>query len=420
MKINERKTIKLSSNREVNPIIWVLFVIYIILSNVVTQLFGMEASRMSGIILLMPVFLMLLILLFTSRGIIKLHFSYYHSYILIFGLFCLISSFWAQAPELSISKGIDIIEIFIIMMIVSMCFAGSSSVDSLLKAIMWSFYLVIIYEIAFYGWDYFVMAMKDSSRVTSEFLNSNTLGMCASFAIIINFYLLMSKKISIWTIALTFFAIVTVFASESRKALFSLFIGIFLYLLLRSFRKDQRTQPFLRFLIALPIVLFALYQALQLPMFSGMMERVEGMLNLFLGGSVEKSAMIRMSLVRLGIDLFKKNPLLGIGIDNPRLYTYGVVGESYYLHNNFVEILSSGGIIGFIVYYWIYVKILFSYIKRHNFDDPQFCICLVLLLLVIIMDYGMVSYYSKTTYIFLLLFTMFEEKLQSDKKERNI
>ena len=411
--MKSRDTLVLNLNKDkVNPGIWLLFVVYIVLSNVVTQLFNMEASRISGIILLAPILLMIVVFVFVSHGRIRINFTYYHSYILVFGLFCLSSSFWAQSPELAISKGIDIIEVLIIMTIVSICFQQENSIDSILKAVMWGYYAVIVYEIVFYGWDYFVMVMKDSTRVTSEFLNSNTLGMCASFAIIINLYLLLSKKIPLWTMSLAILGVVVVFASGSRKALLSLILGIFLYLMVRSFRKNQRTLPLLRFLIALPIVIFVGYQILQLPIFSGMMERMEGMLNIVIGGTVEKSAMIRMSLVQLGVQLFQQHPILGIGIDNPRLYTYGIVGESYYLHNNFVEILSSGGIVGIIIYYWIYVKLLMSYIKRRNFDDPQFCICLVLLLLLLIMDYGMVSYYSKSTYVFLLLFVLFDKSLR--------
>ena len=347
-----------------------------------------------------------------SRGRIYIKFTYYHKYILAFGMFCLASSFWAQSPQLAISKGMDILEIFIIMMSVSICFQKENSIDSILKAVMWGYYAVIVYEIAFYGWDYFVMVMKDSTRVSSEFLNSNTLGMCASFAIVINLYFLLSKKISVWTTALAFLGVVVVFASGSRKALVSLFLGIFLYLMVRSFRKNQRTLPLLRFLIVLPIAVFVVYQILQLPIFSGMMGRMEGMLNIVTGGTVEKSAMIRFSLVQLGISLFKQHPILGIGIDNPRLFTYGVTGQSFYLHNNFLEILSSGGVVGFILYYWIYVKLLFTLIRKRDFDDPQYCICFVLLILLLIMDYGMVSYYSKSTYVFLLLFVLFEMKIR--------
>ena len=411
MKIREPFVLSIN-NDKVNPLVWFLFVIYIVLTNIVTQLFNMEASRISGIILLAPIFFMIVVFVLCSHGIIRVEFSYFHTYILVFGFFCLASSLWAQSPELAISKGIDIIEIFIIMLIVSICFQQVDSVDSILKAIMWGYYAVILYEIVFYGWDYFVTVMKESTRVTSELLNSNTLGMCAAFAIMINLYLLLSKKISLWTVTLLFFGMVVVIASGSRKALVSLFLGIFLFFLVRSLRKNQQTLPLFRFLIALPVVAFIGYQILRLPIFSGIMKRMEGMFNIVVGGTVEKSAMIRMSLVQLGLELFKQHPLLGVGIDNPRLYTYEVVGETYYLHNNYMEILSSGGIVGFISYYWIYVKLLISYIRRRDFDDLQYCICFVILILLLIMDYGMVSYYSKSTYIFLFLFVEFEKKLR--------
>ena len=411
MKIREPFVLSIN-NDKVNPLVWFLFVIYIVLTNIVTQLFNMEASRISGIILLAPIFFMIVVFVLCSHGIIRVEFSYFHTYILVFGFFCLASSLWAQSPELAISKGIDIIEIFIIMLIVSICFQQVDSVDSILKAIMWGYYAVILYEIVFYGWDYFVTVMKESTRVTSELLNSNTLGMCAAFAIMINLYLLLSKKISLWTVTLLFFGMVVVIASGSRKALVSLFLGIFLFFLVRSLRKNQQTLPLFRFLIALPVVAFIGYQILRLPIFSGIMKRMEGMFNIVVGGTVEKSAMIRMSLVQLGLELFKQHPLLGVGIDNPRLYTYEVVGETYYLHNNYMEILSSGGIVGFISYYWMYVKLLISYIRRRDFDDLQYCICFVILILLLIMDYGMVSYYSKSTYIFLFLFVEFEKKLR--------
>ena len=411
MKIREPFVLSIN-NDKVNPLVWFLFVIYIVLTNIMTQLFNMEASRISGIILLAPIFFMIVVFVLCSHGIIRVEFSYFHTYILVFGFFCLASSLWAQSPELAISKGIDIIEIFIIMLIVSICFQQVDSVDSILKAIMWGYYAVILYEIVFYGWDYFVTVMKESTRVTSELLNSNTLGMCAAFAIMINLYLLLSKKISLWTVTLLFFGMVVVIASGSRKALVSLFLGIFLFFLVRSLRKNQQTLPLFRFLIALPVVAFIGYQILRLPIFSGIMKRMEGMFNIVFGGTVEKSAMIRMSLVQLGLELFKQHPLLGVGIDNPRLYTYEVVGETYYLHNNYMEILSSGGIVGFISYYWMYVKLLISYIRRRDFDDLQYCICFVILILLLIMDYGMVSYYSKSTYIFLFLFVEFEKKLR--------
>ena len=54
-----------------NSIVWILFVAYIVLSEVVLQLFNIETSRLSGIIVIVPVFLMLAIKSITSGGKIQ-------------------------------------------------------------------------------------------------------------------------------------------------------------------------------------------------------------------------------------------------------------------------------------------------------------------------------------------------------------
>lgn len=398
-----------------NSIVWILFVAYIVLSEVVLQLFNIETSRLSGIIVIVPVFLMLAIKSITSGGKIGFEFSYYHKYILFFGLFCILSSMWSQSSELSISKGIDIIEIAIIMMVISICFRNTDTVDQLLKGIMWAFYIIVLYEIIFYGRDYFVQTIEESSRLSSEFLNSNTLGMCASFAVIINLYLILSKKIAVWTFAWNIVCVFVIAASGSRKALVSLCLGIFLYFFTRSFRKPF---PFVKLLIAIPIITIIVYQILQLSLFNGIMERTGDLVNIITptSGVHDKSVLIRMALIQLGMKLFIDHPLLGVGIDNPRLYTYDVVGDTFYLHNNFVEMLASGGALGTIMYYSIYIKLLFSYIKRRDFDDPQYCVCITLMFLTLLLDYGMVSYYSKLTYIYLFLFVKYDEKLKQKRR----
>lgn len=415
-----KKAFIYKKNRDINPLIWSLLVSYIVLSQIVYQIFNIEASRLSGLILLSPIFIMLFVTMMVNRGRIRFRFNYYHRYILVFGLFCLLSSFWAQSPTLAISKGIDIIEIFVIMTVISFCFYGvTDSVDPLLKAIMWGYYIVVFYEIVFYGWSYFAEVIKDASRVTSEYLNSNTLGMCASFAIIINYYLIITKRIPVWSIVLIVLGIVIIAASGSRKALISLLTGLFLYYFFRSIRKDQRRLPIVRFFILFPIIIFAVYEILQLSMFRGTMARIEGMMGIVSGRTMEKSASIRQLLNQLGWRLFKQHPILGIGIDNPRLYTYDIVGKTFYLHNNYVELLASGGLIGTLIYYSIYIKLLISYLRMHCFDEPEYCICLALLILILVLDFGMVTYYSKSTYVFLLLLTMYNEKLKKEESYGN-
>ena len=87
-------------------------------------------------------------------------------------------------------------------------------------------------------------------------------------------------------------------------------------------------------------------------------------------------------------------------------------GNAHYLHNNYMEMLACGGIVGFLIHYWIYVYLLRVYIKNFKHHEKEFNICFVLLIFKLIMDIGAVSYYSKTTYFYLLLFIMGVTKIK--------
>ena len=59
-------------------------------------------------------------------------------------------------------------------------------------------------------------------------------------------------------------------------------------------------------------------------------------------------------LIKLGINAFFDSPLLGIGIGNTRLVVLQNMGFDYYLHNNYLEILASVGVLGAIPYYYMW------------------------------------------------------------------
>lgn len=85
--------------------------------------------------------------------------------------------------------------------------------------------------------------------------------------------------------------------------------------------------------------------------------------------------------------------------------------KDYYLHNNYWEMLADGGIIGFIIYYWIYAFILKKMIKFRRLSDGEFVICFTFLILSLILDNAAVSYLSKTTYYKLLFIFIYCERL---------
>ena len=66
--------------------------------------------------------------------------------------------------------------------------------------------------------------------------------------------------------------------------------------------------------------------------------------------------------------------------------------------------LVNGGLIGFLCYASLYVYPIVSFIKYRKYADNQFYISLAILVSILIMDVGTVSYYAKETYFFLMIF----------------
>ena len=141
------------------------------------------------------------------------------------------------------------------------------------------------------------------------------------------------------------------------------------------------------------------------------------LISLLMGNETRSSsdAWIRLAYVRLGMQLFREHPILGIGIANANIYTSSYYGHNHYLHNNYVELLACGGIVGFLIYYSVWAWLLVTFIKCRKQRSREYDICLVLLLIHIAMDYGAVSYYSKETFVFLLLFWMEAKNLLQER-----
>ena len=124
-------------------------------------------------------------------------------------------------------------------------------------------------------------------------------------------------------------------------------------------------------------------------------------------------------MVQIGMNLFKQHPFLGVGMDNAKIYTEPAFGvANYYLHNNYVELLADGGMVGLAVYYSIYAVILVKLWKNRDFTTGEFNIVFLILILRLILDYGMVSYESKNTYFYLLIFYLEYKKRASIAKQK--
>ena len=150
-------------------------------------------------------------------------------------------------------------------------------------------------------------------------------------------------------------------------------------------------------LIGVILLLFCLLSLL--PMFALLVKRITILFDTFSGKVSKGSTAIRLTMIQYGFSLFKEHSLVGIGMNNSWVYKYGM-----YLHNNYIELLADGGIIGFICYYIMYIHVLFLLTKNKDKYNDEYCMCIVSIITNMITEFGMVQYDSKAIYVYFLMY----------------
>ncbi len=390
-----------------------IYFVFTYIINILTP----EGSRLGGILLIALILLMYGFYTMHTRGNVYLHITYYHVCLLLFALYCMLSSLWAIRGRWALNKGIDMIEILIGMTMIYMIFQEKSDVKALLRMIMYGSYAVVLYALAYYGVSAVLTMLKTSQRVSNEAINANRLGLCAAYAMLINGYLILYDRVRVRDL-LILPALLALFISGSRKAIIVLGAGAFALLVLRNWDKKEARESIVKIIAIIVVFAAAAILLLQLPAMALLKKRMADLLVALFSDNYDRSnsAWIRMEYNKLGLSLFKEHPLLGIGIGSANYYTQMYYGHDHFLHNNFIELLACGGLAGFCIYYSVYAIVLVRLIRYRNFRDPEYDICLVLFVLFMLMDYGMVSYLDKSTYIYMLLFWLESEKLKQGAK----
>ena len=291
-------------------------------------------------------------------------------------------------------------------------------VDKMLSVVMWCGYIVSIFVIIKYGYATIIMLLTGGIRISSDYINSNVIGMNASFSVFITAYYMMFHKFKIKYI-LVIPALLATIVSGSRKAFIILSVGIMFLLLFKMlyFKDNKSIREIGKTILLLFVTIVGLIYLNKINAFALLISRMDQIL-LFLNGTDKTfhSLSDRSALIDLGINAFHSSPLVGIGADCIGFVNGPYFGQDYYYsHNNFVEMLANGGIIGFCLYYYIYVYIIFSLIKYRDFHNKEYIVCVIFAALKIVLDYAYVSYDSRVTYFIIALLYIEARKIKKNK-----
>ncbi|KNZ42033.1 O-antigen ligase family protein [Acetobacterium bakii] len=233
----------------------------------------------------------------------------------------------------------------------------------------------------------------------------NSIALIAGFAYLIYLYKYNNTKNQTTLVAM-FWLILVVLLTGSKKGILLVVLGTpLMNFLLGSDKK------FKNIIISL-IVVFGLYQIIiNVPMFYDIMgQRVESLVGMVMGGETgDASSNSRSSYIELGWDYFLLRPWTGFGLDN---FRYLPDAYRTYSHNNYIELLFSGGIPALFFFYGFRVYMLIKLFINRNLNKINGFL-FVSLLIMMVMEYAFVSYFDR---IFIILFILILSGYELNKK----
>lgn len=307
----------------------------------------------------------------------------------IFTVYCAATALWAYSPNHVINKMVTQTQLLLLLIFTFWAMNDSVTVLDYLKAVYVSGFGLAIFAIVRYGGlNEYMDVMLEGERMGGEITNQNTFGMAFGNAALSATYYFLIKKKRKHIVSFVLFALFA-FSSGSRKAMLMIVAGIvFISVIHYGIRRMYRT------LIIGTIVVIATIFALQLPYFSTLAKRIERTLS----GDQSISDRGRESMIRFGLEMFKERPIFGFGIDNFRARY--VTGQ--YSHNNYIELMVSGGLVALVMYYLMFlvpaVSLLLSKRKGENLPEMHLML-LVWLANELIFGWGMVQMYNKNSWL---------------------
>lgn len=380
------------------------FIDYVILIGLIFifVLFNVASGmNWSSTILVLPIVGVIVLLLLRDSDIDGLkNITLLHLYVILFGIFCLLSVLWATNLDLALARSMSLFNRFGVLFILCWYCYKKNAIKNLLQIIMFSNYIVMLIVIWFYGWETVIMLLNLNIRVDNDLLNANTLGMGAAYSFLIGLYYAYYEK-KIWYLIIMLPTIAMVAFSGSKKAAIILVVGTLLLVIFKDLYKGNFQKNIWKIIMSTFVVLVIFFIMFNLSIFDNLTDRFSMLMNMFNNEYSDSSTEERYAMMLLGLDIFEAHPILGVGIDNALLYN---VPRYDYLHSNPFELLADIGIVGVCVYYWIYILIAYRFWKYRDFSSKEYIISFTLFCLVLPMNVAYVTYSEMTTYLYLALF----------------
>lgn len=283
---------------------------------------------------------------------------------LLFALYAFFSTIWAYDSALATSNSMILFKIVSIsVMLITLLDSKENVKFSLLmlavSGLVYALFYLSMWDISALG---FGRASSALTEGEDDLPNVNVVGMIASnsFICLLYFYFNENKK---WAIILAALVFIIIFFLGSRKSIIFSIIGVILiFIKLNRFSKISLS---ILFIILMQMVLLFIPEEY----FSFILDRFDELKFLSTVSKLNYSDQLRVDFINYSFNYFNTNPIFGNGYFNFSSMFYKDKGLAIYSHNNFLETLVGLGILGFVIYYYMYFLIAknLGWPKKFNF-----------------------------------------------------
>lgn len=196
----------------------------------------------------------------------------------------------------------------------------------------------------------------------------------------------------------------------SKKALLYIILGV---VILAVFKNKMKLQKYIFPLIMLIVVIFLIFNneflyniigARTIDFFAGLGFNIEG-------AHYSNSTALRLLMYKLSYEAFLSKPIFGGGW----FYFSTYSGLGTYSHNNYLEMLTNYGLVGFMIYYSMFLSVLVR-LFRLTREDNSAKLLFTILLIIVLSDAAAVSFsYNLFNYLVLVVGYLYLKNMQKEK-----
>jgi len=353
----------------------------------------------------------------------------------------LISGFVATDINLVYVKVFTIIQLLIFFIVgYSIINQGAISIKNIFYVFIISVVIAFLYGLLTQG---NAAVVVTRNRIVGTAGDPNQIAVFGAFAILFSIYLIIIEKkyfFKLLNIAFIAILLLGIIKTQSRQGMLIILVSAIVLLILNYFseynKSDNKSRIIIRssliFLSSIVIIGIVVYYFRQ----SDYYYRVQALITfvkISLGSTsdnitkmIDYSAYERKKLISFGIKMWLDHPLIGIGLDNFRVVIkdYWPISNRLYSHNNYIELLSTIGTFGTIVYYSIYYSIFKklaqvskkSEYSKNNHNIKLIHIFITAMVCLMVLELVTVTYYSKFTWILLMIILGYIDKLSYTKQ----